>query len=290
MKCPMLVFCAFMVLTISSSLAQTPMSMPAGSVNFDKDGNLVAGTFTFRVPPEPPPLGYLPGRPYSAEEVYQQSQILADGTRILRSNPSSFLYRDSAGRTRTEKHSPSSLMAKGKQSKVPAIPEILDPVAGCIYYLDVANRVAHRVELPQPLKPLTPPQGLVFPIAAPMSVMMTTSSGPTPAVRPEGSSESLGTQVIEGVQAQGRRTITTYPAGTIGNAQPVSYTSEIWTSLDLNLVIAAKTSDPKQGDRIESLTNINRAEPDPALFQVPAGYKVINETGPFTITLKGSSK
>ena len=27
------------------------------------------------------------------------------------------------------------------------------------------------------------------------------------------------------------------------------------------------------GDRVERLTNVRRGEPDPALFQVPAGYK-----------------
>ena len=185
-----------------------------------------------------------------------------------------------------ERHS--SLSPTGKQAVVPAIPEILDPVAGCIYYLDVAKRVAHRVELPAPLNPLTPPQGLVLPMAAPM--LMTSKPGAASNAQPVTSSESLGTQVIEGVPAQGRRTTTTYPARAFGNAQPVSVSNELWTSLDLNLVIAAKTYDPRQGDRIQALTNISRAEPDPSLFQVPPGYKVINETGPFTITINGSSK
>jgi hypothetical protein len=288
MKYPIYVFCAFITLALSSGLAQTPMSLPTGSVRFDKDGNFTTGTFTFRVPPQPAPLGYLPGRPYSAEEIYQQTQTLADGTRVLRSNPSSFFYRDSAGRTRTERHSPPPSI--GKQAVVPAIPEIFDPVAKCIFYLDSANHVAHRVELSQPLNPLTPPQGLVYPMAAPLTMTMTATPGAIPAVRPESTTESLRTQVIEGVPAQGRRTTTTYPAGAIGNTDPVSVINEIWTSLDLNAVIAAKTSDPRQGDRIQALTNIIRAEPDPALFQVPSGYKVINETGPFTITINGSSK
>jgi hypothetical protein len=288
MKRSIFILCALMVLALSSGLAQSPLSLPAGSMRFDKDGNFVTGTFTFRVPPQPGPPGYLPGRPYSAEEIYQQTQTLADGTRVLRSNPSSFLYRDSAGRTRTERHSPPPSI--GKQAVVPAIPEIFDPVAKCIYYLDAANHVAHRVELSQPLNPLTPPQGLVFPMASPIALTMTATPGAKPAVRPETSTESLGTQIIEGVPAQGRRTTSTYPAGAFGNTEPISVINEIWTSLDLNAVIAAKTIDPRQGDRIQALTNISRTEPDPALFQVPSGYKVINETGPFTITLNGPSK
>jgi hypothetical protein len=76
----------------------------------------------------------------------------------------------------------------------------------------------------------------------------------------------------------------------MGNDRPISATTENWISLDLNAVVLSKTSDLGQGERIQALVNISQAEPDPALFQVPVGYQVIDETGPFTITIKGSSK
>ncbi len=272
---------AFLMLAISSSYAQTSMSKPSGSVRYDRDGNFVSATFTYRVPPQPPVLGYLPGRPYSAEEISQQTQILPDGTRIIRSSYSGYFYRDSAGRTRTEQRLPQSPILK--QAETPIVPEIFDPVAGCIYYLDVANRVAHRVELQQPIKTLTPPQGLVFPMAGP--AMMFPGSGKSPGPAPERTSESLGTQMIEGIQVRGTRTTTVYPVGTMGNDRPLSATSEIWTSLDLNAVVSSKISDPRQGERIQTLSNISREEPDAELFQVPEGYRVIEETGPFTITI-----
>jgi hypothetical protein len=167
------------------------------------------------------------------------------------------------------------------------VPEIFDPVAGCIYYLDVAKRVAHRVELQQPIKTLTPPEGLVFPMAAP--VMMIGARGENQGARPKMSSERLGTQVIDGIQIQGTRTTTTYAVGTMDNDNPISAITETWTSPELNAVISSKTTDPRQGERIQTLSNISRAEPDAALFQVPQGYQVIDETGPFTITIKGSS-
>jgi hypothetical protein len=119
--------------------------------------------------------------------------------------------------------------------------------------------------------------------------MMGTAPGQIPSAPGETSSEQLGTQVIEGLPAQGRRTTTTYPIGGMGNDRPIVVTTEIWTSLDLNAVILSKISDPRQGERIQALININRTEPDAALFQVPAGYKTVNETGPFTITIKGPS-
>jgi hypothetical protein len=167
------------------------------------------------------------------------------------------------------------------------VPEIFDPVDGCIYYLDVANGVAHRVDLPQPIKTLTPPQGMTLPVSSP--VMMSMASGAGGGARPETSSDLLGSQVIEGIPALGRRTTTTYAAGTMGNDRPISVIVETWISQDLNAVISSKTIDPLQGDRIQTLFNISRAEPNAELFRVPRGYQVINEPGPFAITIKRSS-
>jgi hypothetical protein len=285
MRFPIAISIAILGLAIPSSLAQTLMSKPTGFTRFDRDGNFVEATFTYRVPLQPPVLGFMPGRPYSAEEISQHTQILADGTRIIRSSYSGYFYRDSAGRTRTERRLSSS--PTEKHAKTPIVPEIFDPVAGCIYYLDVAKRVAHRVELQQPIKTLTPPEGLVFPMAAP--VMMIGARGENQSARPKMSSERLGTQVIDGIQIQGTRTTTTYAVGTMDNDNPISAITETWTSPELNAVISSKISDPRQGERIQTLSNISRAEPDAVLFQVPQGYQVINETGPFTITIKGSS-
>ena len=283
MRYPISISLATLVLAFSSGLAQTQMSKPSGSVRYDKDGKFVSASFTFRVPLYPPVNGFLPGRPYSAEEISQQTQILPDGSRVVRSSYSGHFYRDSAGRTRTEQQFPQSTILKQKEA--PAVPEIFDPVDGCIYYLDAAKRIAHRVELPQPLKALTPPQGLVFPMAPP--VMMNAASGEGAGTPPERVTERLGTQTMDGIPIQGTRTTTTYAAGTMGNDGPVSATAEIWISPDLNIVISSKIYDPRQGERIQTLSSIRRDEPDSALFQVPQGYQVIHESGPFTITMNG---
>ncbi|MDM7997150.1 MAG: hypothetical protein QUT30_15875 [Acidobacteriota bacterium] len=269
------------VLVSSVCSAQTQLSKPTGSVRYDKDGKFVTASFTFRVPLQPPVLGFMPERPYSAEEISQQTQILPDGSRVVRSSYSGYFYRDSAGRTRTEQRFPPSMILK--RAAAPVVPEIFDPVAGCIYYLDQANKVAHRVELPKPIKALTPPQGLIFPVVSP--VMMNAASGGGAEKAPERNTERLGTQVMDGITIQGTRTTTTFAAGTMGNDRPVSATSEIWVSPDLNVVIYSKIDDPRQGERIQMLSNISRAEPDAALFQVPSGYRVVDETGPFTITI-----
>ncbi len=96
--------------------------------------------------------------------------------------------------------------------------------------------------------------------------------------------EDLGTQNIEGVDAEGTRTITTIPAGAIGNERPIEITYEKWYSKDLQLVVMSKHNDPRFGEQTYRLTNIVRSEPDPSLFTLPNGYKLITEpSGSYTV-------
>ncbi len=84
--------------------------------------------------------------------------------------------------------------------------------------------------------------------------------------------ESLGTQIIEGVQAEGTRTTMTIPAGAIGNDLPIQIVSERWYSPDLKTVVMSKHSDPRMGETVYRLTNVNRSEPARSLFEVPGDY------------------
>jgi hypothetical protein len=86
--------------------------------------------------------------------------------------------------------------------------------------------------------------------------------------------EDLGTQVIEGVSAEGKRETVTIPAGQIGNERPIEIVTEIWTSPELHTVILRRHSDPRMGETVFRLTDIKRAEPDASLFQPPAGAKI----------------
>jgi len=90
--------------------------------------------------------------------------------------------------------------------------------------------------------------------------------------------EQLGTQAVEGVAAEGTRTTFTIAAGKIGNDRPIVTVNERWYSQELQAVVLSKNSDPRMGETTYRLTNIDRSEPDPSLFQVPADYTV--EEGP----------
>jgi hypothetical protein len=86
----------------------------------------------------------------------------------------------------------------------------------------------------------------------------------------------LGTETIEGVLAEGKRTTIVYPIGAVGNDRPITTVSETWMSTDLKTVVLSKHSDPRSGESTTRLTNISRAEPDPALFQIPSDYEIVD--------------
>ena len=189
------------------------------------------------------------GAPYSATVITESVQTLGDGNRITRTSTAT-VSRDSEGRTRRDQTlnriGPFEAAGEARQMTF-----INDPVAGVQYVLDARNRTAQKMK----------PWG-----------------GPPPDVRPPSSSEarteSLGTQTIEGVVAEGTRSTVTIPAGQIGNAQPLEIVSERWYSPELQVVVLSKHTDPRMGEHTYRLTNINRSEPVRSAFDVPADYTV----------------
>jgi len=93
-------------------------------------------------------------------------------------------------------------------------------------------------------------------------------------VKGEEKNESLGPQMIEGVEAEGTRVTHTIPAGSIGNERPIEITYERWRSKELQLDVLIKSVDPRSGESTQQMTNISLGEPDPALFEIPSDYTV----------------
>jgi len=69
----------------------------------------------------------------------------------------------------------------------------------------------------------------------------------------------------------------TIPAGREGNDQPFEIVSEKWYSPDLQVLIMSKHSDPRIGDTIYRLANINRGEPSRTLFDAPSDFSITEE-------------
>jgi hypothetical protein len=228
------------------------------------------------------------GAPYSADEKTESIQTLADGTHITNTT-STRMYRDSQGRTRREMSLPS--LAGDTQTRT--MITISDPVSGVSYSLDPETKTAHQM----------PGMAMVAAAKLKAEAMMkdapslrtsdqvtgTTTvrtggafmSGPmTSEVRivrsgslAAGKHEDLGASVFEGISAKGSRETTTIEAGQMGNDRPITITSERWYSPDLQIEVKSVHNDPRTGETTHTVTNINRTEPDPSLFQVPSDYK-----------------
>jgi hypothetical protein len=198
------------------------------------------------------------GTPYSAQFSTESTQILTDGTRITRKS-NGVVYRSTEGRTRREQ----TIAALGPipiEGKPRQLIFINDPVGGAHYVLDVQDRSARKLPFRD-----SPPTGLPPQFA----------DSPDPVT-----TESLGKQTIEGVEAEGTRSTITIPAGKVGNDRPIKITSERWYSPELQIVVLSKHSDPFAGENVYRLTGISRAEPAPTLFEVPADFRINEERPP----------
>jgi hypothetical protein len=221
------------------------------------------------------------GAPYSGEHVFEHVQTLADGTRVTQTPASDRQWRDSEGRTRLER----AAIPGPTPPWSFTIPEVHDPVAGFLYVIDDQNKVVHRFKLSPALESSGPAPTRIFPLSPQIAPPPTRSTAEKPG-QPEVVQESLGSQNIEGVIAEGHRITRVIPVGSMGNDRPMTTVSEMWTSRELLLTVLSKTSDPRNGENSSRLTKISRVEPDPALFQPPAGYEIVDEKESFTMTLK----
>jgi hypothetical protein len=82
--------------------------------------------------------------------------------------------------------------------------------------------------------------------------------------------EDLGNKVIEGLPVLGVRQSQTIPSENGGKG--VVITDEYWYSEDLRINLVLKHNDPRTGGVIMTVTGIKRSDPDPARFEIPAGY------------------
>lgn len=202
-------------------------------------------------------MGHAPvkGKPYSAQVMTETKQVLSDGSHIDRKS-TGLVARDTDGRTRREM----SFSGFGRLSASGTARHVVfinDPVAHVHYVLDADRKVARK---------MVPPSAVGAVPGGPGTMGAGKSDNAT--------TESLGTQTIGGVQAEGTRITRTIPVGAIGNDQPIQIVTERWFSPDLQTVVMMKHSDPRSGETTYQLTGINRSAPDPSLFEVPADYTV----------------
>jgi hypothetical protein len=216
------------------------------------------------------------GAPFSANVTTQSTQTLADGNTIQHSTTGTFA-RDSQGRTRRDMTLPAIGPFAASGETPPHMVEINDAVAGVHYILDPSRKIAHKMERRGHGKHANITTS--GPGADDQNPGVAIAVQPGPNNPKEVTTTSLGTQTVNGVEAQGTRYTRIIPAGQIGNSKPITIVTERWYSPDLQMVVMNKRTDPMNGDSVTQFADIQRGEPDPALFQVPSDYTV-KEGGP----------
>ena len=246
------------------------------------------------------------GAPYSAQGVTESVQTLSDGNRIVRKNTAQ-LYRDTEGRTRREQ-TVSYIGPYAPSGDETQTVFINDPVAGFSYILEPSSKTARKLprmevrfktegdaaagkaelevrrklEIERTYTRVPGPDAQVTGTAVIVS-------GPPPgegtalmrrSSKYEAKTEKLEARSFDGVMAEGTRSTATIPAGDVGNEMPIQIVDERWYSPELQVVVMTRHSDPRYGETTYRLTNISRAEPAAALFQVPTDYTVKDATGP----------
>ena len=234
-----------------------------------RNGNELTININATVPVQ---IQQITGAPYSGQENNQSAQTLTDGTHLTRPSvdDGAKTYRDSMGRIRIERPMfPNRLNF--------TMVQVQDPVAGYFYVIDSANQVVHRMQA-QTMGPVRP--------SIPNPTSQTLKNGTEITVEP------LGSSTISGVAVVDTKTTTTYPAGVfvmatknrqLSNDRPVTTTDETWWAPSLGLMLSSTNSQPGGNVATRTMQNFSTAEPDPTLFKIPAGYKIVDETGGFTI-------
>ena len=249
------------------------------------------------------------GAPFSAEAVSESVQMLADGNKISRSYTTK-MFRDSEGRFRREGGSGGSvnttysgaIAAVGFHDTI----SIFDPVANVRYILQPSDKTARKLAaVPGAAEGAVIVNGqalshatkvyieqeavkraetsaaaagkLATTVAGSQAHVLVLPSGVATFTDGKGRTEELGTRNIEGVEAEGTRTVTTIPAGSVGNERDIEIVYERWYSKELQLIVYSRHYDPRFGEQTYRLTNINRSEPDRSLFVPPPDYNVVSE-------------
>jgi hypothetical protein len=205
------------------------------------------------------------GVPLTAAVQLESKQTLPDGTTEVKKTVNN-IARDLQGRIYNERR-------KWMNPAVGGAPLLLsvhvyDPVTGLNIFLDPATRIARQTAR------LTrePTQEVVV---APQGAK---SGTPVAGREMRVTEEDLGTQDMESVSVHGNRTSKTISAEASGTGKPVVVTDEYWYSEELHLNMLVKHTDPRTGEQTVTVTHVERNEPSSAMFQIPAGYKVVDET------------
>jgi hypothetical protein len=103
---------------------------------------------------------------------------------------------------------------------------------------------------------------------------------PSSRLNPFFKQEDIGTQPLGGLTLTGIRKTHIIPAAASTTGKDIVIIDEYWYSPDLAVYMIIKHNDPRTGEQIVAITDVERHEPEASLFVVPHTYKVVDETPP----------
>jgi hypothetical protein len=192
----------------------------------------------------------IPGAPFSATAVIEVKRYLPDGSTQIR-RTINLIARDSQGRTHNESRRLMPEYFHGSPRLLSV--RLFDPLTNIRTDCDPTLHVAHQEVI------ATQPRA---------------SSLPNPFMH----IEDLGTTTLNGLQARGTRRSYTIAAKASGTGSPVEIEVEEWYSEDLHLNLLTRHTDPRIGILTVGVSGLKRDEPPASMFQVPAGYQVLEIT------------
>ena len=195
-----------------------------------------------------------------ATVLIESKRPLADGS-VETQRTINNIARDAQGRIHNERRplEPESFHGTPPLTEI----HIFDPQTRLNTFYEPNSRVARQAVLPDlPTNPAMATMGL------------------NRAANPFLKEEDLGTTSLDGVTAKGLRRTRTVSANASGTGKPVEVVDEYWYSEELHLNLLVHHSDPRTGEQSVAVSSIKRQEPDVSLFEVPAGFKIVDVTPP----------
>ncbi|NUQ29783.1 MAG: hypothetical protein HOQ35_14885 [Acidobacteriaceae bacterium] len=200
----------------------------------------------------------IPNVPFSANVEIVSHVKLDNGTETVRTTTAK-VARLSSGKIRNEQRQMLPATVKAEPALLSA--HIYDPQTRKSTFLNPFTHIAREMILAQPPRP----EANSVPLRSPSN-------------NPYYREEDLGTQEMDGLQLTGIRKVHTIPAQFSDAGKDVVITDEYWYSPVLQIYMLISHKDPRSGEQIVAVRNVDRHEPSQEIFEVPAGYKEVDET------------
>jgi hypothetical protein len=202
----------------------------------------------------------VPNAPFSATVDILSHENLPDGS-VNTTTTIAHIARSSSGRIYNERRQNVPTSYNGEPALLSA--HIYDPSSHLSIFYNPFQRIARESIYNGP--PAAPPN---------------TVPTRTPTNNPYFKQEDIGTQPLGGLTLTGIRKTHIIPANMSSTGKEIAIVDEYWYSPDLSIYMIIKHNDPRTGEQLVAVSNVERHEPAASVFAIPANYKIVDENPP----------